>query len=147
MRNHKDLRVWDEAHRLTLDIYKTTQSFPKEERSGLTSQVRRASAFNRSESGRRMWPKVGRRDGTIRFDSDGVGLGALLPFASRLRFGLPIEGTVCRSRPPRREGHEDVIGTFGEDRKRFCRIILRQKPRARGQQLTPRNLLRPCHSC
>jgi len=43
MRNYKDLRVWDEAHQLTLVIYKATQSFPKEERFGLTSQIRRAS--------------------------------------------------------------------------------------------------------
>ncbi len=44
MRNYKDLRVWDEAHRLTLSVYKATQTFPKEERFGLTSQIRRASA-------------------------------------------------------------------------------------------------------
>ena len=44
MRNYKDLRVWDEAHRLTLSVYKVTQTFPKEERFGLTSQIRRASA-------------------------------------------------------------------------------------------------------
>jgi len=44
MRNYKDLRVWDEAHQLTLTIYRATQSFPKEERFGLTSQIRRASA-------------------------------------------------------------------------------------------------------
>jgi four helix bundle protein len=44
MRNYKDLRVWDEAHQLTLAIYKATQMFPKEERFGLTSQIRRASA-------------------------------------------------------------------------------------------------------
>ena len=34
MRNYKDLRVWDEAHRLTLFVYKATQLFPKEERFG-----------------------------------------------------------------------------------------------------------------
>ena len=44
MRNYRDLCVWEEAHRLTLLVYKTTQSFPKEERFGLTSQIRRASA-------------------------------------------------------------------------------------------------------
>jgi four helix bundle protein len=44
MRNYRDLRVWDEAHRLTLAAYKATQGFPKEERYGLTSQIRRASA-------------------------------------------------------------------------------------------------------
>jgi four helix bundle protein len=44
VRNYKDLRVWEEAHRLTLAIYTVTQAFPKDERFGLTSQVRRASA-------------------------------------------------------------------------------------------------------
>jgi four helix bundle protein len=44
MRNYKDLLVWEKAHKLTLAVYKITQAFPKEERFGLTSQVRRASA-------------------------------------------------------------------------------------------------------
>jgi four helix bundle protein len=43
MRNYKDLRVWEESHRLTLAVYKATQAFPKDERFGLTSQIRRAS--------------------------------------------------------------------------------------------------------
>ena len=42
MRNYRNLRVWNEAHQLTLAIYKVTQSFPKDERFGLTSQIRRA---------------------------------------------------------------------------------------------------------
>jgi four helix bundle protein len=44
MRNYKDLLVWEKAHKLTLAVHKITQAFPKEERFGLTSQVRRASA-------------------------------------------------------------------------------------------------------
>jgi four helix bundle protein len=44
VRNYKDLRVWEEAHRLTLAIYAVTNGFPRDERFGLTSQVRRASA-------------------------------------------------------------------------------------------------------
>ena len=44
MRNYKDLRVWEEAHRLTLSVDKATQGFTKDERFGLTSQIRRASA-------------------------------------------------------------------------------------------------------
>lgn len=44
MRNYKDLLVWEKAHRLTLAIYKNTRGFPSEERFGLTSQMRRASA-------------------------------------------------------------------------------------------------------
>jgi len=44
MRNYRDLMVWEKAHKLTLAVYKMTLSFPKEERHGLTSQIRRASA-------------------------------------------------------------------------------------------------------
>ena len=44
MRNYKDLRVWEEAHTLTLSVYKATQAFPKEERFGITSQIRRSAA-------------------------------------------------------------------------------------------------------
>lgn len=44
MRNYRDLHAWEKAHRLTLAIYKASQAFPKEERFGLTSQIRRCSA-------------------------------------------------------------------------------------------------------
>jgi four helix bundle protein len=42
MKNFKDLIVWRRAHELVLALYKTTQSFPKEELYTLTSQLRRA---------------------------------------------------------------------------------------------------------
>jgi four helix bundle protein len=38
------LVVWEKAHQLTLAVYKTTKAFPSDERFGLTSQMRRASA-------------------------------------------------------------------------------------------------------
>jgi len=43
----KDFRrqlVWQKSHRLTLDIYQATKSFPKEEMYGLTAQIRRAGS-------------------------------------------------------------------------------------------------------
>ena len=44
MKNFRDLQVWDKAHKLTLEAYKITQAFPREELYGLTSQIRRSSA-------------------------------------------------------------------------------------------------------
>jgi|SRR5271154_3234512 len=38
----KDLRVWHEAMKLTLEVYKSTTSFPKHETYGLAQQMRRA---------------------------------------------------------------------------------------------------------
>ena len=38
-----DLEVWKSAHNLTLGIYQITNSFPKSEVYGLTSQIRRAA--------------------------------------------------------------------------------------------------------
>lgn len=44
MQDFKQLMVWEKAHQLTLNIYKVTALFPKEEIYGLTSQIKRASA-------------------------------------------------------------------------------------------------------
>ena len=44
MRDFRELKVWEKSFRLTLDVYKSTRRFPKEELYGLTSQVRRAAA-------------------------------------------------------------------------------------------------------
>ncbi|CAN5248288.1 four helix bundle protein [soil metagenome] len=43
MHNFKQLSVWQKAMGLTVEVYKATMRFPKEEMYGLTSQVRRAS--------------------------------------------------------------------------------------------------------
>jgi four helix bundle protein len=37
------LEVWQEAHKLVLMVYKTTEQYPGEERFGLVSQMRRAA--------------------------------------------------------------------------------------------------------
>lgn len=43
LKNYKDLKVWQKSYQLCLEIYKVTKEFPKEERYGLTSQIRRAA--------------------------------------------------------------------------------------------------------
>lgn len=44
MKDFRSLNVWKKAHLLTLEIYKSTAGFPREELFGLTSQMRRCSA-------------------------------------------------------------------------------------------------------
>lgn len=43
MRDYKKLEIWKRSHQLALNIYKTSESFPRTEIFGLTSQLRRAS--------------------------------------------------------------------------------------------------------
>ena len=43
MRNYRDLQVWTKAHAVTLELYRLSRSFPREETYGLTSQLRRAA--------------------------------------------------------------------------------------------------------
>lgn len=43
MKTHKDLEVWKLSIELVSDIYKVTQSFPKEELFGITNQIRRSA--------------------------------------------------------------------------------------------------------
>jgi four helix bundle protein len=43
MRPHEKLDVWQKAVELVVEIYRATENFPKEEKFGLTSQVRRAA--------------------------------------------------------------------------------------------------------
>ena len=43
MRPHEKLEVWNRAVEFVVTVYKGTSEFPKEEKFGLTSQVRRAA--------------------------------------------------------------------------------------------------------
>ena len=44
MRDFKKYDIWKLGHSFTLEIYSLTKKFPKDERYGLTSQIRRASS-------------------------------------------------------------------------------------------------------
>src|SRR5271165_1759329 len=43
MHNLKELKIWNKAIDLTVDVYKATASFPADKRFGLTSQSRRSA--------------------------------------------------------------------------------------------------------
>jgi four helix bundle protein len=42
LRNYKELKVWKKAYALCLQIYEVTKDYPREEKFGLSSQMRRA---------------------------------------------------------------------------------------------------------
>jgi four helix bundle protein len=44
MKGFKELKVWQKAHAMTIAVYGTTRTFPREELYGLTSQLRRSAA-------------------------------------------------------------------------------------------------------
>jgi four helix bundle protein len=44
MKDFRNLKVWERARELTLELYRMTGRFPREELFGLTSQIRRCSA-------------------------------------------------------------------------------------------------------
>jgi four helix bundle protein len=44
VKDFRDLQVWQKAHQLTLTLYRLTASFPRDERYGLTTQLRRSSS-------------------------------------------------------------------------------------------------------
>ena len=43
LKNYRDLKVWQKSYILCLALYRITKIFPKEERYGLTSQIRRSA--------------------------------------------------------------------------------------------------------
>ncbi len=44
VKTFRDLVVWQKSHELVLEVYKTSKSFPADEKFGLVSQIRRASS-------------------------------------------------------------------------------------------------------
>lgn len=60
MRPHEKLDVWKKAIDFVVEVYKVTETFPKEEKFGLTSQIRRAAVSvpaNLAEGAARTSPK------------------------------------------------------------------------------------------
>lgn len=60
MQHYSKLHVWQRSHRLVLELYKQSQTFPPSERYGLTSQLRQAALSvptNIAEGSKRIAPK------------------------------------------------------------------------------------------
>ena len=62
LKGHRDLKVYQLAYKLAMEIFEVSKSFPKEEKYSLTDQIRRSSrsvAANIAEGFRkRQYPKM-----------------------------------------------------------------------------------------
>jgi len=88
MRTHEKLDVWKKSIDFVVEVYRVTDSFPKEERFGLVSQLRRAAVSipaNLSEGAARSFAKE-----TLHFISNAQGsaseVSTELLIANRLDF-------------------------------------------------------------
>jgi four helix bundle protein len=132
------LRVWEEAHGLTLTVYKTTQAFPKDERFGLISQIRQAStsiAANLAEGcGRRSDGEMGR------FVQIAMGSGAELSYHLLLAKDLGFVNEVQHAEL--NPGLERVLRMLSalSAKVRNPSAADRFEPKAKGQE--PRAFLR-----
>jgi four helix bundle protein len=64
MANYERFKAWERCHELALAVYKTSRTWPAEERFGLTSQARRSAhsaAANFAEGAAKRGPKEFRR--------------------------------------------------------------------------------------
>jgi four helix bundle protein len=98
MRPHEKLDVWRVAMDFVVTIYKATESFPKEEKFGLTSQVRRAAISvpaNIAEGAARRSPKE-----FVHFISNAQGSASELETELLIahRLGYLREGTYLEMR-------------------------------------------------
>lgn len=119
MRPHQKLEAWSRAIDLVTDVYQSSDKFPKEERYGLTSQIRRASVSipaNLAEgAGRRSQKEF------AHFLSNSQGsaseLETELIIANRL--GYLDEATFCAPDRPTGENWQ-IDNGIGSPRKRWA---------------------------
>src|SRR5882724_10457542 len=108
------------AHKLTLAVYQDRYDFPREERFGLTSQIRRSSASIAAN----LTEGCGRKsDGEMPEISMGLGIGAFLSPATRSRLRSLEEYRIFQVELRSGGNHENAIFTIPK------RLEMRWRPR------------------
>ncbi|MBI3168126.1 MAG: four helix bundle protein [Chloroflexi bacterium] len=110
LRGHRDLKVYQLAYKLAMDIFNASKSFPKEEKYSLTDQIRRSSrsvAANIAEGFRkRQYPKM---FVSKLADADGEATETQV----WLDFALDCEYLVSEKRVELVKGYEEVGRMLG----------------------------------
>src|SRR5437763_15598853 len=86
MAPYERLKAWQECHKLVLETYRATRSFPREELYGLTSQARRA-AFSAAANIVEGSAKHGRREFRRYLD---IALGSLAELSYTLQLSRKL---------------------------------------------------------
>jgi four helix bundle protein len=114
MQNFRDLKVWQKAHAVALDVYRLTASFPDLERFGIISQMRRAATSVAANI------------------AEGCGRGSDADFARFLQHAMgsasELEYFVLLARDLRFLGvseHESVVSDIQETKRMLAGLISR----------------------
>ncbi len=111
-KTHQDLNVWKGSMKLVKDIYKITESFPKREIYGLTSQIRRCAISipsNISEGSAR-----NKKNEFIRFLQ--ISQGSLSELETQLIISKDLEYISF-------EIFKEIIGNLNKIRAQLCGLI------------------------
>jgi four helix bundle protein len=123
----EELKVWSKAHQTTLQLYRLTRHFPKEELYGLTSQIRRAAA----SVGANIAEGCGRR-------SDGE-MARFLQIAHGSAVELEYHLLLARDLTLLSEGvYSDLERRVDEVQRMLTGLIQRVHPAARTVQIQAR---------
>lgn len=117
IKSHRDLIVWQKAMDLVTSVYSTTDSFPRSELYGLTSQIRRAAASvpaNIAEG-------QGRRMGGEYLQFLGNARGSLLELDTHLEIAVRL-GMLSK------EAHSTLMESLIEVRKLLNGLMRSIKP-------------------
>lgn len=112
IKSHRDLIVWRKAMDLVVLVYKATESFPKHELYGLTSQIRRAASSvpaNIAEG-------QGRRSKSEFRQFLGNARGSLLELDTHLELALRLNYLTASQ-------HEKDSRAFGGGRQDLERLV------------------------
>jgi len=117
MRNYKDLQVWEKAHKLTLAVYKGMQDFPKEERFGLTSQIRRSSASIAANLAEGCGRRSDGENGAIHSDFNGFRRRTLISLIAREGPGFLKEYGIFQLELRLKRGDANAVLALSETEK------------------------------
>lgn len=103
---YKDLKIWQRSMSLVTSIYALTSSFPKEERYGLTSQIRRCAVSVPSNIAEGSSRRHGRKE-FVRFLQ--IAYGSLAELETQLQIALNLKFVNEKEALPHFEEIDEIM--------------------------------------